>query len=173
MKSKFRAAATLGLLLTANKPEVSQAATTVISAGPQAASSSFDLLFATPLTSVQQLVSIDQGSVNTGEGAAFTISAILTSNQLVTVFSSGTVAPFQNITLAALTGNTFTAFGSPQDIKGLHFESFKVGGSGFAGTVALPAATNFTFTVVPEPATSTGLALGAAALAFAWRRRTA
>lgn len=171
MKSKFRAAATLGLLLTA-RPDVSKAATTVVTVGPQAASSSFDLLFATTLSSAEQLVSISQGSVNTGEGAAFTISAILANNDLVTIFSSGVVSPFQNISLASLTNNTFTAFSTPQDLKGLHFESYKVGGSGFAGTIALPAGTTLTFNVVPEASTTLAISCAAAGLAFTRRRKT-
>jgi hypothetical protein len=144
----------------------------VVTVGPQAASSNFNLLFNTTISSIDQLVSISQGSVNTGEGAAFTISAILANDDLVTVFSSGQVSAFQNITLAALTNNTFTAFATPQEIKGLHFESFKVGSNGFAGTVALPAGTTLTFNLVPEASTFTGLALGAAGLAFTRRRKT-
>ena len=91
----------------------------------------------------------------------------------MTVFSSGQVSAFQNITLAQLTNNTFTAFSTPQEIKGLHFESFKVGFNGFAGTVSIPAGTGLTFSVVPEAATSIGIAFGAAGLAFIRRRRTA
>ena len=172
MKSKFRTAAILGLLLTA-RPDVSQAATTVVTVGPQAASSNFDVMFNTTLTSVEQLVTISQGSVNTGEGAAFTISAILPGDQLVTLFQSGTVSPFQDISLAALTNNTFTAFGAPTDLLGLRFVSYKVGFSGFAGTVSFLGGTDLTFNVVPELSTSVGLALGAAGLAFARRRRVA
>jgi hypothetical protein len=171
MKSKFRAIATLGVLIIAN-PRVSHGATTVLTVGPQAASSSFDVMFGTTLTSVEQLVSISQGSVNTGEGAAFTISAILPEDQLVNLFSSGTVSPFQNISLAALTNNSFTAFATPTDIIGLRFLSYQVGPSGFAGTIALPAGTELTFTV-PEPSASLGIALGAAGLAFTRRRKTA
>jgi hypothetical protein len=172
MKSKFRTATVLGLLIIA-KPEVSQAATTVVTVGPQTASSDFSVLFNTTLTSVQQLVTISQGSVNTGEGAAFTISAILPNDQLVTLFQSGTVSPFQDITLAALTNNTFTAFGTPTDIKGLKFFSYKVGSSGFAGTVSFGSGTQLTFNVIPEPSAFVGLALGAAGFAFARRRRVA
>jgi hypothetical protein len=171
MKSKFRTAAILGLLIIA-KPEVSQAATTVVTVGPQTASSDFSVMFTT-LTNVQQLVTISQGSVNTGEGAAFTISAILPNDQLVTLFQSGTVSAFQDITLAALTNNTFTAFGTPTDIKGLKFFSYKVGSSGFAGTVSFGSGTQLTFDVIPEPSAFAGLALGAAGFAFARRRRVA
>lgn len=171
MKSKFRAIAALGVLVIAN-PRVSDGATTVVAVGLQAASSSFDVLFSTPLTSVEQLVSISQGSVNTGEGAAFTISAILPDDQLVNLFSSGTVSPFQNISLAALTNNSFTAFATPTDIVGLRFFSYRVGSSGFAGTIALPAGTELTFSAVPEPSSSLVIALGMAGLAFT-RRKTA
>ncbi|MCW1923307.1 PEP-CTERM sorting domain-containing protein [Luteolibacter arcticus] len=172
MKLKFRTAAILGLLLTA-KPDVSQAATTVVTAGPQAASSDFEVIFSTTLTGVEQLVTISQGSVYTGEGAAFTISAILPGNQLVTLFQSGTVSAFLDITLAALTNNTFTAFGTPTDLLGLRFVSYKVGAFGAPGTVSFPGGTNLTFNVVPELSTSVGLALGAAGFAFARRRRVA
>ncbi|MEO5912872.1 MAG: PEP-CTERM sorting domain-containing protein [Luteolibacter sp.] len=170
MKANYRAAASAGLLLSACA-NVGHAATTVQTVvGPQAASSNFDVLFSTPLTSVTQLVSISDGSVNTGEGAAFSISAILTNNQVVQIFSASPPPPFfQTPSLAAFTGNVFTPFGTPQDVKALRFTS-----TGFpAGTFALPALTVLTFTVVPEPAAALLMVLGFVFLAFRHRRQIA
>src|SRR6478672_1390929 len=100
MKANYRAAASAGLLLSACA-NVGHAATTVqTTVGPHATGSNFDLLFSTPVTGVEQLVSISDGSVNTGEGAAITISAILPDDSLVQLFSSPLSSPFfRNITL--------------------------------------------------------------------------
>jgi hypothetical protein len=166
MKSNYRAAASAGLLLSACA-NVGHGATTVqTTVGPHAASSNFDVLFSTPLTSVTQLVSISEGSVNTGEGATMKISAVLTNNQVVEIFSKMEPFPFfQTPTLTDFTDNVFTPFATPQDVKALRFTS-----TGFpAGTFALPALTILTFAVVPEPAAAIMMMLGLVFLAV--RRR--
>ena len=170
MKANYRAAASAGLLLSACA-NVGQAATTVQAiVGPQNASSNFDVLFSTPLTSVTQLVSISDGSVNTGEGATLSISAVLTNNQVVEIFSKSAPSPFfQTPTLANFTGNVFTSFATPQDVKALRFKA-----TGFpAGTFALPAMTLLTFAVVPEPAAAVMMLLGMVFLAVRRRRMIA
>lgn len=171
MKSNYRAAASAGLLLSSACANLAPGATTVqTTVGPQAASNSFDVLFSTPLTDVTQLVSISDGSVNTGEGATMKISAVLTNNQVVELFSKMETFPFfQTPTLTNFTGNVFTAFATPQDVKALRFTST---GSP-AGTFALPAMTVLTFTVIPEPAAAFLMVLGCVFLAFGRRRRLA
>ncbi|HVJ47490.1 MAG TPA: PEP-CTERM sorting domain-containing protein [Luteolibacter sp.] len=172
MKANYRAAASAGLLLSACA-NVGQAATTVqVTVGPQAASSSFDTMFST-LTSVEQLVSISDGAVNTGEGSTMTINAILEDNSLVEIFRKS-VSPsppqmFQNVSLQSLTLNTFTPLSTPQNVKGLRF-----GFTGFpAGNLAFPALTVLTFSVVPEPAAAVMMMLGFVFLAFRHRRKLA
>lgn len=165
MKPHYRAAASAGLLLSACA-NLGEAATTVQTiVGPQTASSSFDLLFSTPVTSVEDLVSISDGSVYTGEGATMTVSAVLANDQVVTLFST-IPSPFQNISLFNLTNNNFTAFVTPQEVKALRFRST---GGNVAGTFAIPALTVLTLAVVPEPAAAMMMLLGCAFLAF--RRR--
>lgn len=173
MKANYRAAASAGLLLSACA-SVGEAATTVqTTVGPQAAASNFDLIFSTPITSVEQLVSIGDGSVNTGEGATMTINAILQDNSLVELFRKS-VSPSPpemhlNVSLVSLTSNTFTPFATPQTVKGLRF-----GFTGFpAGNVAIPALTVLTFSVVPEPAAAVMMMLGFVFLAFRHRRKLA
>lgn len=168
MKANYRAAASAGLLLSSACANVGHAATTVqTTVGPQGAASNFDVLFSTPLTSVSQLVSISDGSVNTGEGATMKISAVLTNNQVVEIFSKMEPFPFNQIlTLPNFTGNVFTAFATPQDVKALRFSS-----TGFpAGTFTLPALTVLTFAVVPEPAAAIMMLLGIVFLAVRRRR---
>ena len=166
MKSNYRAAASAGLLLSACA-NVGQSATTVqTTVGPQASSSNFDVLFSTPISSVSDLVSISDGSVTTGEGATLSISAILTNDQVVQIFSK-VPSPFQNQTLATLTGNLFSEFATPQDVKALRFMST---GGQIAGTFALPAMTVLTFAVVPEPAAAVMMLLGLVFLAVRRRR---
>ena len=139
MKSNYRAAASAGLLLSACA-NVGQSATTVqTTVGPQTASSNFDVLFSSPISSVSDLVSISDGSVYTGEGATLSISAILTNDQVVEIFSKFP-SPFQNVTLSSFTGNVFTDFATPQSIKALRFKS---SGGSIAGTFALPAMKTF------------------------------
>ena len=138
--------------------------------GPHATGSNFDLLFSTPVTGVEQLVSISDGSVNTGEGAAITISAILPDDSLVQLFSSPLSSPFfRNITLSSATGNSFSPFSTPQTVKGLHFGST---GNQLA-TFTFSAATVLTFAVVPEPAAAIMMLLGCVLLAVRRRRMTA
>ena len=167
MKANYRAAASAGLLLSAACADLGQAATTVqTTVGPQAASSNFDLLFSTPLTNVEQLVSISDGSVSTGEGGAMTISAILPDDSLVLLFSKTSF--FENIALSTLTGNIFSSFSTPQTVKGLQFKY--VGSSGPQGTFTIPASTVLTFTAVPEPATAVVTLLGGVFVAIRRRR---
>ena len=167
MKANYCAVASAGVLLTSSA-NVGQAATTVqTTVGPQAASSNFDLLFTTPLTSVQQLVSISTGSVNTGEGATMTISGILPDNSLVQLFSKVS-SPFQNVSLFTITGDVFTPFPIPQTVKGLRFTST---GPAALGTFAFPALTVLTFAVVPEPAAAIMMLLGVVFLAVRHRRK--
>lgn len=174
MKSNYRAAASAGLLLSACA-NVGQGATTVqTTVGPQAASSNFDVLFSTPLISVTQLVSISDGSVNTGEGAVLSISAILTDNQVVEIFSKMQSPPFfQTPPLSTFTGNVFNAFATPQDVKALRFSSTGGSGGTVAGTFALPALTVLTFAAVPEPAAAIMMFLGVVFLAVCRRRMNA
>lgn len=171
MKPNYRAAASAGLLLSACA-NVGQAATVQVTVGPQTASSSFDTMFTT-LTSVEQLVSISDGSVNTGEGSTMTINAILEDNSLVEIFRKS-ISPsppqmFQSVSLQSLTLNTFTPLSTPQNVKGLRF-----GFTGFpAGNLTLPALTVLTFSVVPEPAAAVMMMLGFVFLAFRHRRNLA
>ncbi len=169
MKPNYRAAASAGLILTACA-NVGHGATTVQTiVGPHAAGSNFDLLFSTPLTSVEQLVSISDGSVNTGEGAAMTISGILSDDSLVQLFSKVS-SPFQNVPLSTITGNVFSPFATPQSVKGLRFTST---GTAALGTFAFPALTVLTFSVVPEPAAAVMMLLGFVFLVVRHRRKLA
>ncbi|MEO5713056.1 MAG: PEP-CTERM sorting domain-containing protein [Luteolibacter sp.] len=173
MKANYRAAASAGLLLSACA-NVGHAATTVqTTVGPHAVGTNFDLLFSTPLTSVTQLVSINDGSVNTGEGATLSISAILTNDQEVVIFSQVPSFPFfRDLSISSFTGNVFSAFATPQDVKALRFQSTGSGGTQ-PGSFAFPAAAILTFAVVPEPAAAILMALGFVLLAFRHRRMTA
>jgi hypothetical protein len=167
-KSKYRAAASAGLLLAASGGVGESATTVQVSVGPVSTSTSFDVLFA-QVNSVSQLVSISAGSVYTGEGADLTISAIFADNQVVEIFSEVN-APFSNLSLSDITDNDFTPFGSPAEVKGLRFTS--VGGN-VAGSFALPAATILTFMVVPEPTAALLAVFGMFLLAVRRRRMVA
>ncbi len=169
MKPNFRAAASAGLLLSAAATGGDAATMVQTTVGPHAAGSNYDLIFSTPLTSVEQLVSISDGSVYTGEGATMTVSAVLTNDQVVQIYST-VPSPFQNVSLSSLTNNTFTPLASPQDVKALRFSST---GGNIAATFAFPALTVLTFAVVPEPAAAAMMLLGCVFLAFRRRKMAA
>ena len=170
MKANYRAAASAGLLLSACAG-VAQGVTTVqTTIGPHAAGSNFDLIFSTSISSATQLVSIDDGSVFTGEGAAFSISAVLTNDQVVEVFAAAPGAPFQTVSLSTFTGNAFTSFAIPQDVKALRFTST---GGNVAGTFTFATVAVVTLATVPEPAAAIMMLLGVIFLAVRRRRMAA
>lgn len=169
MKANYRAAASAGLMLSACAQMTHGATTVQTTVGPQAASSNFDVLFSSTISSVTDLVSISDGSVYTGEGAMMTVSAILPDDSLVQLFSRVS-SPFQNISLSTLTGNMFSDLATPQEIKGLRFGS---SGGNVAGTFALPALTVLTFAVIPEPGAAIAMLLGCVFLAVRRRRMAA
>jgi len=170
MKPNYRTAASAGLLVTAACANLAPAATTVQTVvGPQATSSGFDVLFSS-VASVEDLVSISDGSVYTGEGASFKISAILTNDQVVEIFSHFPLNPFETISLSTLTGNAFTDFATPQDIKGLRFTA-SGGNPNQPGTFTLPGSTVLTFAVVPEPTAAVIMLSGVISLAAHRRRK--
>ncbi|MES2924415.1 MAG: PEP-CTERM sorting domain-containing protein [Verrucomicrobiota bacterium] len=167
MKTNYRAAASAGLLLSAcaNVGHSATTVQTVVTA--DFAGSNFDLIFTTPVLSAEQLVMINAGSVNTGEGATLNISAIMTDNQVVEIFSKSVPPPFfQTPNLPTFTASGFTPFATPKDVKGLRFTST----GAVAGTFAVPALTVITFSVVPEPAAAIMMLLGVVFLAVRRRR---
>lgn len=158
MNTKCRAVASASLLLASGSVGNATVDRTI---GPQSVTGgSFDVLFGTPVLDATDLVSISDGSVFTGEAGAFVISAILTDDQAVPLFSYTT--PFadwsKNFTLAAITGNNFTDFVTPSPVKGLRFSATN-SNPGPDPTITLPAAIA-AFTVVPEPTIAVCLAAG-------------
>ena len=126
----------------------------------------FDVLFDT-VTDATQLVSISAGSVFTGEGGTFDISAIFSDSQTQSLFSKTIDSSYTTVALSDITGNSFTAFDVPRDVVGLHFETTDYG---VPLTVSLPADTVLTFAAVPEPSTGLLLSFGVVLL-VACRRR--
>lgn len=119
-----------------------------------------------------ELVSISAGTVNTGEFGSMVISAIYEDennvDQYFQIFSSGNFGfPFfATNPLSNYTGNNFTPFDVPLDIKGLRIESS--GAPNQSATLLLPAGTLLTFAVVPEPTATT--LIFSALLLVAFRR---
>ncbi len=170
MKANYRAAASAGLILSAACADVGEGATTVQTVvGPYATSSDIEILFASPILSVTDLVSISDGAVYTGEGAKMTVSVVLTNEQVVEIFSK-IGSPFESPTLAVFTGNAFTDFATPQDIKALRIN---YSGGQQAGNFSLPGSTVLTFAVVPEPAGAIMAGIGFVFLAGHRRRKIA
>ena len=146
-------------------------AATVVTAGlpAQVAGRDLDVLF-NPIDSVSDLVQISAGSVFTGEGGSMVVSAILSNNSIVQLFSQPNFNGFSftsNFPLATMTGNSFTDFASPATVKGLRFTLVPTGP--VDPTVTLPVGTTFTFTTVPETASAMLSLLG---LAFLGTRRS-
>ncbi len=169
MKLNYRALASAALVLTSCANLAPAATTAQTTFGPQSASSSFDILFTTPILDATQLVSISDGAVFTGEGATLIISAIFTDNQTQQVFSQFQSNYLQNKTLSSVTGNTFTAFSLPKDVKGLRFLA-----NGFPpGTITIPSSTVATFNVVPEPTSAILATFGCVVLGLKRRRAIA
>jgi hypothetical protein len=149
--------ASVGLSLAGSQPQAHSATMIrsltleVVGTGAGAATGVLDVLF-DPVDDVSQIVSISAGSVATHEGGSMVISAILSNDSLVQLFSTTSTGFFSTNSLASITGNTFTAFVSPVTVKGLRFSTVK--NQTTAPVVTLPSGASFTFAV---PETSTAL----------------
>lgn len=127
-----------------------QAETVEFTLQSQMSGADYDILFP-EIAGAVDLVSISAGSVNTGEFGSMTISAITTDNQAFTLFSRSFGSPFfATNPLVTYTGNNFTDFPVPTNIKGIRIDSS--GAPNQSATLTLPTGTVFTFSVVPEPA---------------------
>jgi hypothetical protein len=148
--------ASAGLVMAGSQPQALAATVVraltmqVVGTGAFAATGILDVLF-DPIDDVSQLVSISAGSVATNEGGSMVISAILSNDSTVQLFSTSSTGFFSTNSLASITGNTFTSL-SPATVKGLRFATTMSAAT--APVVTLPIGTTFTFNI---PETSTAL----------------
>lgn len=148
--------ASAGLVLAGSLPHAESATITTEGLTMQVVGGNLDVLF-DPIDSVSDLVAISDGPVFTQEGGSMVISAILSNDSIVQLFSAGVPGFQTNAPLASFTGNSFTDFSSPETVKGLRFTLSS--GIGPTPQLTLPVGTTFTFTV-PEPSAALFTMLG-------------
>ena len=156
---RHAAAASVGLLVAASGNLGLAEIMVVRTVGPYTSvgtpSTSFDVLFDL-VTDATQLVSISAGSVVTGEGGYFDISAIFANDSTQSIHFESF---WGTLNLSSIPTIQFTPFTLPEDVKGLRFSANQQYANTPNGTpsISLPASTTLTFAAVPEP--STGLLL--------------
>ena len=157
---RHAAAASVGLLVAASGNLGLAEIMVVRTVGPYtspvgSSSTSFDVLFAL-VTNATQLVSISAGSVATGEGGYFDISAIFANDSTQSIHLENL---WGTLSLSSIPTNQFTPFTLTEDVKGLRFSANQQYYNSPNGTpsIYLPASTTLTFAAIPEP--STGLLL--------------
>lgn len=138
------------MVLVGSLPHAKSATTTrTLATKVVVAGTGVDVLF-DPIDSVSDLIEISEGSVSTGEGGSYVISAILDNDSIMQLFS-GTLPHSGTVNFNTFTGNSFTDLLPPETIKGLRFSTT---GPITNPQLILPIGTKFTFTV---PETSAAL----------------
>ena len=143
MNRKHYAAVSAGALLAAVAPGARADETFGVTLPDQYSGADYQVFFP-EVVDATELVSISAGTVNTGEFGTMVISAIYEDennvDQYFQIYSGNFGFPlFATNPLSTYTGNNFTPFPVPLDIKGLRIESG--GAPNQSATLLLPAGT--------------------------------